>query len=468
MKRIGATLVAVGTSIGALLAIVALTRLPTPGPGAPERAPNVLFIVVDTLRADHLSFYGYPRQTSPVIDALAGESVVFTDVMAQAPATVPSVLQIMTGARVVGRSIPAARPTLAEILRNEGYATMAVVDNPVLELRDTQVGRGFDDFYVNDVLDERLNQQHWKTSMPADVITQRALRWLDARDPERPFFAWLHYFDPHDPYFPPYTQDLPFARETPSDWTGDVRRNPVAANGGGPAAAAPAESDRRHLIDLYDAEIRYMDQSLGDLLDRLRESGLYDQTLIVLTSDHGESFGERGEWLHGRSLHQSQIHVPLLVRLPGEDAVHRTVTTPVQLIDVFPTVCAYLGIDCPGTPGRNVLANEYDEAYTLWNYWVVAREGSWKLIFNTLTNDAELFDLSSDPTEQVDRAASEPEALARLLQRKDAWLKSSWPSYQATLRESKEQVEQLGALGYLESAPEASTPQATGSRGEPE
>ena len=432
----------------AVTALLALTSCGT----APPQAPNVLLIVIDTLRADHLSLYGYPRVTSPTLDALAAESVVYTDAMAQAPVTIPSVLQILTGRQLVRKWIPADQKTFAETLADNGYATMAVVDNPVIESSQTRLERGFQSFFKNDILDERLSQQHWKTKTPADVITQRAIRWLDGRDPEQAFFAWLHYFDPHDPYFPPFTQDLTFADASDSTWNGDIRRNPIANKRAKPGAGVqPSPADRQRLLDLYDAEIAYLDRSLADLFAYLREQGLWEDTLVVVTADHGESFGERGEWTHGRSLYQSQVHVPLLVKLPHPDTNARRVDTPVQLIDIVPTLCAYLGIPCSeGTNGRDVLTNTYEDAYTLWNYWIAVREGSWKLIYNTVDDSSRLYDLASDPEERNDRSRSDPEPLARLLARKNAWLESRWPSSRATIEQSREQVEQLEALGYLE------------------
>jgi arylsulfatase A-like enzyme len=438
----------------ALLSLIGITQLLTLG--TPAAAPNVLFILVDTLRADHLSVYGYPKQTSPAIDALAQDSVVFSDAVSQAPVTIPSVLQIITGQLLIGKSIPRSTPTLAGMLQGAGYATMAVVDNPILESRQTGIEVGFDSFFTNATVDERLDQQLYKTNTPADVITQRAIRWLEDRPDNRPFFAWLHYFDPHDPYTPPFPQDSPFLQASDSGppesmRAGDIRRNPLARKKRPPDAPPISATERARVVDLYDSEIRYLDRSLADLFEYLKSAGLYDETLIVLTSDHGEAFGEHGEWMHGRSLHRNQLHVPLLIKLPRPDQHHRQVDTPVQLIDVAPTLCAYLHIRCSSTANdRNILENSYTETFTMWNFWIAVRDQSWKLIYHSTSKRAQLYDLADDPEELRDRAQSDPETLARLLAKKDALLQTSWEHHEAALEQSTEQADQLKELGYLQ------------------
>lgn len=417
---------------------------------ASSGSPDVLLIVVDTLRADHLGHQGYSRETSPAIDALAEDSLVFINATAQAPHTIPSVLQLMSGRYLQTDVIPDGQATLAKELSQRGYRTMAVVDNPVIETLRTNLGPGFDEFFRNAPLDPTLEQHHWKTKMPADVITRRAIRWWEEVADGEPTFVWLHYFDPHDPYIPPFPQGMPFVDENASSpWTGDIRSTFLGSK---KRKRIPFdETDRRHLIDLYDAEIFYLDQSLADLFAYLKREALYDDMLIVLAADHGESFGEHGVWLHGRSVNQAQLHVPLLIKLPGEAAQHRVIDAPVSLVDVFPTLCAQLQLDCPDDlPGSDLVAEEPEYAFVLWKRWVVVRDRQYKLVSNQKTGRDKLFDLDVDPGETLDVGSQQPDVLARMRAAKQAWLGSLATPYEEAARLSEEQSEQLEALGYLE------------------
>ncbi len=181
-------------------------------------------------------------------------------------------------------------------------------------------------------------QQHWKTKTPADCITAQAIRWLKKRDASRPVFLWLHYFDPHDPYLPPFADDMEtLSRNSGSDFTGDIRNTFLFTAPNSDSARHLPEKDRQHLVALYDAEIRYLDQSLGELFAFLKAAGLYRGSVIALSADHGESFGEHGLWMHGQSLYEAEVHVPLIVKFPNQTRGER-VRKPVQAIDIFPTV----------------------------------------------------------------------------------------------------------------------------------
>jgi arylsulfatase A-like enzyme len=284
------------------------------------------------------------------------------------------------------------------------------------------------------------------------VITRRAIRWLADHDSRRPFFVWLHYFDPHDPYAPPYSDGLPFDVASGSKWTGDVRRLGISREQT-PSSPAPRvrDPDRQRLVDLYDAEIHYLDQSLGDLIRDLESNGLYDDTLIVFTSDHAEAFGEHGFWTHGHSLHQSQIHVPLLIKLPQPHTRHEVRPDPVGLADLMTTLCGYLEFDCPSREtATNLLDDPPSVVHALWRTQVVAREGRWKLIHDELSGASQLFDLAADPDERHDIKKREPEIVTRLRTGKDRWLRATWPSYEQAIQQSRQQYRQLQALGYLE------------------
>jgi arylsulfatase len=336
----------------------------------------VILILVDTLRADHLGAYGYEKVVSPYIDAFARNATIYENAIVQAPLTIPSVLQIMTSKYLQDEQISDQDPTLAEILQQHGYETAAVVENANFEHDRRAHGllRGFDVFYRNGVLDRKeLRQQHWKTDTAADSITAQAIRYLRRRVPDRPLFLWLHYFDPHDPYMPPFADDMEsLSVETKSGITGDIRSSPLRQRQNASGFHLP-EEDRQHLIRLYDAEIRYVDQSIGELLSFLEGNGSFDESMIVLSSDHGESFGEHGMWMHGSSLYDSEIHVPLIVKFPGQ-RVGKRVKEPAQALDILPTILDVAAIESDRPMNGTSLRHARPEyAFSLWKDWQVAR-----------------------------------------------------------------------------------------------
>ncbi len=431
-----------------LAAVVSLTAACAPR----GSDPNVLLITVDTLRADHLGLYGYPRAVTPALDSFGAQATVFAHAMSQAPHTVPSLLEIMTSKYRQGVEIAADDPTLAELLTRHGYETAAVVDNALLELPPTARGlmRGFEKFYRNGVLDLDAVQQHWKTKTPADCITAQAIRWLKRRDAKRPFFLWLHYFDPHDPYLPPYADDLEeLSRHSDSSFTGDIRNTFLFSNPQSEEARTLPEKDRQHLIALYDAEIRYFDQSFGELLEFLKDQRLYRDSMIVLSADHGESFGDHGIWMHGFSLYESETHIPMIIKFPGQTTGER-VLTPVQAIDIFPTIAetAHLAIDRTPVDGVSLHPRSPQPVFAFWGPWQAARSGDWKLVTHDQTT--ELFNVSTDPGELHDLSADQPQVLDRLtraLQAKSADLQH--PASPAPATSGPDVIEQMRALGYL-------------------
>ncbi len=437
-NRSVATLVSI-----ALLALVA---------GCRTRPSDVILILVDTLRADHLSAYRYPRQVSPHLDEFARSATLFESAMAQAPHTIPSVLQIMTSRYVHGSDIDPRVATLAETLRAHGYQTAAVVENANFEaIRDAHgLVRGFDRFYRNGPLHtDNVEQQHWKTKTPADCITAQAVRWLRTRDRDRPFFLWLHYFDPHDPYMPPFADDMEaLTWQSASQFTGDIRRTFLYRGDAGERPAEFTAADRQHLIDLYDAEIRYLDQSLGELFDALRSQGLFERSLIIVAADHGESFGEHGTWTHGYSLYEPEVHIPLIVKLPGQTRGRR-VPDPVQAIDIAPTVLDVAGIqaDTLGLEGTSLRQASRKVAFTFWEDAKVVRTVAWKLV--TRGEKTQLFRLPNDPDELRDLAGERPGVVARLTAAGDSKLAALGAPPSKVNEVSSQTVERLRALGYL-------------------
>ncbi len=420
--------------------------------GCRSRPPDVVLILVDTLRADHLSAYRYPQPISPHIDEFARSATLFESAMSQAPHTLPSVLQIMTSRYIHETDIDPRIPTLAELLRQHGYQTAAVVENGLFETTPDAHGlmRGFDRFYRNGPLHtDNVEQQHWKTKTPADCITAQARRWLHVRDRDRPFFLWLHYFDPHDPYMPPFADDMEaLTWQAASHFTGDIRRTFLYRGADGERPAEFTAADRQHPIDLYDGEIRYLDQSIGELFDELRAEGVFDRSMIIIAADHGESFGEHGAWTHGNSLYDSEVHIPLIVKLPGQ-ARGKRVLDPVQAIDIAPTVLEAARVPAEGITldGTSLRQRPRRAAFTFWKDSKAVRTAVWKLV--SRAGKTELFHLPHDPQELHDLAGERPGVVARLTAAGDAKMAALNASPSEVNRISSQTVEQLRALGYL-------------------
>ncbi|HUP22330.1 MAG TPA: sulfatase [Thermoanaerobaculia bacterium] len=286
--------------------------------GGPRPArPDVVLVVIDTLRADHVGAYGYARDTTPRLDALfAARGTLFERAYAQAPWTLPSAASYLTGrhpgelqrSRAAGVVIPDDVPTLAERLRAGGYRTAAFVANPTL-FPAAGFDRGFDTWWLPPARVESL-------ARPAGDVVERAAPWLEAHaGAEEPFFLYLHFIDPHDPYSSPDTsgERSPFL----PDYGGRLTGHDVHALYLGHQALAEGEAeaaaDRAQITALYDSEIAWVDRALGELVDQLPPE-VVRETLWIVTSDHGEELHERGGWKHGHTLYDEQVRVPLLVR----------------------------------------------------------------------------------------------------------------------------------------------------------
>ncbi len=332
----------------------AVAALPPVAPGT----PNVLIIVMDTMRQDHLSCYGYSRKTSPNLDRIAAQSVQFENAIATSSWTLPSHASMLTGLYPTGHGaetfpLDKRHPLLSEALRARGYRTGAFSGNTLVFDRAHGFGRGFirfeDSFHNSYDMMARtlLGRQIYKhvlrrlgfENIPgrksAEEVNQGVLRWLD-RDRERPFFAFLNYFDLHDPYMPPQPYRGRFSKRKnpggifntfigPFDWhlfTPQLIEDEIAA---------------------YDGSTAYVDEMIGQLIGELDRRGLGQNTILVITSDHGESFGEHGLYGHRSSLYREQLEVPLWIRWPDKIPAGRTVSEPVSLADLPITVIDLIG-----------------------------------------------------------------------------------------------------------------------------
>jgi arylsulfatase A-like enzyme len=436
----------------------------------PKRDPNVLILVIDALRPDHLGCYGYALDTSPAIDGLARRGVLFTDATSLSSytrAAVPSIFaSVHPGAHGVlsqGRQVEMLSdeyPTLAETLKERGYVTAAFAPNPSLH-RAFNFDQGFD-LYDDDFQVAGPKTQDFET---ARKINERTLAWLRGHR-EKPFFAYLHYRDVHAPYVPPPPYDRMF------DSPGQGRPLTEAEYKSQPS---DMRSPRRYrdlgsYVEQYDGEIRYTDDHLARFLDTLSKEGFLDDTVIFLTADHGESFLEHGSWTHGTGLYEELMRVPLLLVLPKERTKGRRVAAPVQTTDIYPTILELLNVEIPaGLQGRSLLKAIQGQAdpnrpvfsealvnrrLRPWNFGqlVAVRSGGWKLIYNRWNRSGELYNLARDPAEKQNLADREPERARDLLRRiaaQDRENAKRSHRVQGTEELPENVVEGLRSLGYV-------------------
>ncbi len=417
-------------------------RLSSP---AERERPNVLFILVDTLRYDHLTPYGYKRETSPEIArVLAQRGAVVEEAYSQAPWTLPSVVSYMTsrypgellGDDPAAYGIPGGVPTLARSMKALGYETGAFVANKVLHTGNG-FAQGFDTFYSPPAETDALDQPD------AAELNSRVLPWLEAHRND-PFFLYVHYLDPHDPYDNPDLVDgrSPFY----PDYRGRISGKHVQGVYAGKIPLDDPADDTEHLKALYDSEIRYVDRFIGRLIDSIPPHVL-ENTLIVLTADHGEEFREHGGWKHGFTLYEDQIHAPLLVRWDGRVPAGSRLKGTVRLLDLLPTLVraaggkkdpSWEGIDLlPALTGKEPLPRlpAFAQHMMIGPLRAAAVLDRRKLLlFNSRTpfapadplqdhlwrldarrlKRAELYDLSRDAGEKANRAAADPGEVARL------------------------------------------------------
>jgi arylsulfatase A-like enzyme len=346
-------------------------------PPARAGTPNVLLLVIDTQRADHLSLYGYPRNTSPRLDRLARESVVFENAYANSTWTLPTHATMFTGrlpfehrAGVIGRSrLDGQFETLAEALGKQGYATGAFVANVFWVGRHTGLRRGFhryEDFYGNigdgfarTAIGRRISYDVLPhagiVELPgrksAEDINRALLRWLD-RKGDRPFFAFANYFDVHTPLLPP----PPYAGSYSGLSERERRTYAIGLEELEGADTPPSADSLEAFVDLYDESIRYLDSQVGALVDSLAARGILDNTLVIVTSDHGESWGEHGLMFHAHSLYRELTHVPLIIRFPSRIPPGRH-SDPVGLDRIPATVAAFASLDAGTFPGSSVFSD---------------------------------------------------------------------------------------------------------------
>lgn len=453
---------------------LAFLCLSTLSPGCSDKASrqNVLFITVDTLRADHLGCYGYPRNTSPSIDAFAEKSVVFENCISQSTSTMPSHASMFTSLHPPAHGVitNVSRlseniPSLVTVFKDNGYMTGAIISSFVLE-SDQGLAQGFKT-YDETLESSELNRAEYR-ERPADMATDAAKRWLQEHKGD-PFFLWVHYIDPHGAYFPPGEYREMFVGD---EWYLEGKDVPISdslAPGTIPKyQELPGINNTSHYIAQYDAEIRFADDHIGRLLRFLEEAGLGMSTIVVLTADHGESLTERDHFFaHSFRTYDEQAVIPLLIRFPGL-GVHRRIEAQVRAIDIMPTLLDRLGLTNPhnihgqslmklitsgekSPPDFAVVYSEY--GIKLLELSIGAqksiRTSEWKLTRNSRDGTWELYNLEEDPLETTNLADNEPiklEQMRKLLEDQEAKMKKA--SVEMS-RLTPEQIEQFNAFGYL-------------------
>jgi arylsulfatase A-like enzyme len=371
---------------------------------------NVVLITVDTLRPDRMSVYGYERDTTPELRRFFAGGTRFVRATSSAPCTLPAVQQLLTGTLDPrGQS-----PTLAERLGTAGFDTVGIVSHHFFSTPDEPnpaFSRGFRRF---DVQGPEDRDQHQMTTRRAGEVSDRAIAFLRERSGDEPFLLWLHYFDPHDPYDPPEGYDVVERTESPPYPTGDRRTYHRERK------RAPFEPQQTAWFrDRYDAEIRYTDEQVGRVLHELERRGLVESSVVVLTSDHGEWLGEGGRWDHCRSLAETELRVPMLIRVGGAPVGDRGEVTEVlaSTLDVVPTVLALVTGSVPeGLEGLDLRgASAARHAVAIWHGEVAVRDRDWKLVVNREEPDASaLYHLSEDPQETRNLFGRNPEVQAAL------------------------------------------------------
>jgi arylsulfatase A-like enzyme len=432
--------------------------------------PNILLITIDTLRADHLSCYGYSRLTSPHIDRLAQQGVRFRSAYSPIPLTGPAHSSLLTsvypqqhGATINGMKISAKpRPvTLAQLLHRNGYRTAAFVSAWPLKKGIAGLGRGFD------VYNDKFTY-HYKlvnSARRADEVTAAALAWLQ-KPRKRPFFLWVHFFDPHSPY------------EVHSGFT-DLASNPDAF--GEIRMDGQSDPEVAQRVFAYDSEIAFTDHQVGKLVHALEALHLREKTLLVLTADHGENLGENGYVGHGDRIDQPIVHIPLIFSFPGVIPAGKVPKVDASLVDVMPTLLEYAGIPVqipiegrslkspidsgPAEPGmRHAYFLTYSEPPLLppnWVSWlwtwaktkmVPSRlgfaEGQLKFVLEGDERQPHVFHL--DATARVETPREEPELKITAYQtRLTEWLDRTNRGLPAQGGLSQEDIEMLRSLGYI-------------------
>lgn len=485
MRHLLLALAAVGIFLGSAAPARAADTPPPagkadPAPAPATKRPNVLVVTLDTTRADHTSAYGYSRPTTPRLVELAKQGVRFETAYAPIATTLPSHTSMFTGllprthgSLKNGLPVNPKLTLLSEVLSGAGYRTSAFLGSFAVSSR-FGLQRGFanyDDHFKD-------GQCKWEVSRwegqkidgdfcrRGDLTRAVAVEWLQqqgylpkdgaapgtAKRPEQPFFVWIHFFDPHNPYDPPEEQAKLFP--------------PLSAN--------PTELERD--VANYDGEIHFTDQEVGKLLDALAAGGILDDTLVIVVGDHGEGLMDHGWMLHGLQIYEEAVHVPLIVRWPAKLPKGKTIAEPVELVDLTPTILDLTGVPAPAVtppieglslaaalqgkatldPQRPILlqrrfyAGDNEKGISVKGSKHGLRVGDWKYIEAKEENTYELYDLKSDPREKKNLADAKPAERDAMAAKLAKTLDGTAVAAPAARTVSPEDQRKLEALGYVQ------------------
>lgn len=444
--------------LAAILAVNALAQAPAAKNRRAER-PNLLVVTFDTTRADHLGPYGFQDIRTPTIDGLATAGTLFEDVQAQSPQTLPNHTSLFTGLYTIthnvrsnGQRLEDRAITLAEVLRTEGYQTGAIVAAAVL-MSDFNLSQGFAT-YNDDFEDPAIyrgfraffrlfsrGKINFPSTRPGNRVSALANQWLrKAAGQKQPFFLWVHFYDPHEPY----------------EYRADFKKPYKTGNSGKKNAFGVDEAS-------YINEIEFADFHLGRVLHQLDKLGLSRNTLVVFTADHGESLGEHGYEGHREEVYAPVAHIPLIMRFPGRVAAGLRLPTPAMTVDVAPTILTLLGIDYPDNAfaGTDLLAldpkaarKRFSLAVKLFTKTPIRSAFFYRrykcIRFDDPSRNA-CFDLGADPQESVNLLSSgKGPTDVDWLSEVQAWFERYEDLSVSDFQMTPEQMERLRSLGYIQ------------------
>ena len=458
--------------------------------------PNVILIVLDTVRADHLSVYGYPRETDPNLAQLATHATLYRNAVATGAYSLPSHASLLTGLypswhgchfdppqNPVGIALNPSFETLAETLKKNGYRTFSVVANTAFLNPAFGLTQGFEyfDYRGRVQVFDRGNPLFLRSGISrllavyageedrelytrgANQINQATLTLLEQRlQPRDKFFLFLNYMDAHGPYLSPEPYNSMFPGKDPRL---NARSIGYLVSRTLRESESLQEWEREHVVSQYDGAIRYLDEELGKLFTALKDGGLYDDSMIIVTSDHGEAFGEHNLMGHGLSVNQHQVHIPLIIKYPGQ-TTGQVVQPPVSLVDVVPTVLetAQVELRPPWVQGVDLRNPEelaprtvFTESYPagLVHFWAprlmrterAVYLDKFKLVVSTRGKRV-LYDFEQDPLETSDLSAILPDTAEDLSSQLAGW-SSQIKARDGKLELDAETLERLRSLGYV-------------------